>query len=116
MDRYCDVIIYKNIWIRASTRIRGHIVYINSHSGERIQKSSCIRIKTFDDYKISGGTAETPSVYSGDTERILRTSVDASCIRIKTFADTKSPDSCGRALIVSLFLSEECNVLLVGDC
>ena len=45
---YCDVSVYKNIRIRASTRIRIHSVYRNFHSGERIQKSP-----------------DTPSVYGG---------------------------------------------------
>ena len=45
---YCDVRVYKNIRIRASTRIRIHSVYRNFHSGERIQKSP-----------------DTPSVYGG---------------------------------------------------
>ena len=62
---YCDVSVYKNIRIRASTRIPIHSVYRNLHSGERIQK------------------------ISGYTERIQRTRVDASCMRIKKFADTK---------------------------
>ena len=45
---YCDVSVYKNIRIRASTRIWIHSVFRNFHSGERIQKSP-----------------DTPSVYGG---------------------------------------------------
>ena len=45
---YCDVYVYKNIRIWASTRIRIHSVHRNFHSGERIQKSP-----------------DTPSVYGG---------------------------------------------------
>ena len=45
---YCDVSVYKNILIRASTRIRMHSVYRNFHAGDRIQKSP-----------------DTPSVYGG---------------------------------------------------
>ena len=36
---YCDISVYKNILIPASTRIRIHSVYRNFHSEERIQKS-----------------------------------------------------------------------------
>ena len=73
LDRYCDVIVYKNIWVRASTSTRRH----------RLQKFPLWRAST---------------EISGDTECIRRTRVEASCICIKTFADAKSPDSCGRGL------------------
>ena len=58
---YCDISVYKNIRIRASTRIR-------------IQK-----------FPLWAAYTEI----SGYTERIRRTRVDARCIRIKKFADTQ---------------------------
>ena len=62
---YCDVSVYKNIRIRASTRIP---------DTQRIQKFPLWRAYT---------------EISGYTEHIRRTRVDARCIRIKKFADTK---------------------------
>ena len=74
---YCDVCVYKNIRIRASTRIQIHSAYRNFHSGERIQKSP-----------------DTPSVYGG---HVWTLGVSA----LKNLWIQKSPDTCGRGLTLS---------------